>query len=258
MTKPRALDLFCGAGGASRGLQLAGFDVTGIDNRPQPRYIGDRFIQGDALAPPVRLEDFDLVWASPPCQGYSIMRNLPWLKGREYPLLIPAVREMLQASGTHFIIENVNQARKRSALPEGINGGFLCGTMFGLPLYRHRRFETSFYWLAPAHAKHTAVIRGGDTLAGRARDMTFQVPPTEARPVGCDHVGSECNAGGTFSSWPGRREGTNVGHGPGARRTAREAMGVEWMRNDEACQAIPPAYSHHIGTYALMALEAVA
>jgi DNA (cytosine-5)-methyltransferase 1 len=212
------------------GLHLAGFDMTGIDNRPQPRY-PFTFIQGDALNPPVRLSDFDLIWASPPCQGYSIMRNLPWLRDKVYPLLIPAVRAMLQDCGRTFIIENVNQARYREVLPEGIQGGFLCGTMFGLPLYRHRRFETSFMWMAPAHAKHEAVIRPSHTLAGRARDMTF-------------------------STWPGRRNGTSVGHGPGARRTAKEAMGVEWMKNDEALQAIPPAYSQHIGEYAIMALAA--
>ncbi len=222
--RPKALDLFCGAGGAAMGLYRAGFDVVGIDIKKQPRYPFS-FIQGDALRPPVRLEDFDLVWASPPCQGYSIMRNLPWLRGREYPMLIPAVRAMLRSSGTHFIIENVNQARRRATLSEGINGGFLCGTMFGLEIYRHRRFETSFYWFSPGHAQHTAVIRGSRTLAGRTRDMTF-------------------------STWPGRREGTMEGHGPGSRKKARDAMGVAWMKADEATQAIPPAYSTHIGRYA--------
>lgn len=225
---PRCLDLFCGAGGAAMGLHRAGFEVVGVDIRPQPRY-PFTFVRGDALNPPFKFADFDLVWASPPCQGYSIMRNLPWLRGKEYPMLIPAVRAMLQDAGVEYIIENVNQARRTSKLPEGINGGYLCGTMFGLPLYRHRRFETSFFWPIPAHAKHVAVIRGARTLAARERDITF-------------------------AEFPGRRHGTTVGHGPGARKKATEAMDVAWMKNDEATQAIPPAFSEYLGRYAKIAL----
>ena len=50
MGKPHLLDLFCGAGGAAYGYMLAGFHVTGVDIQPQPRYRGDAFLQGDALA----------------------------------------------------------------------------------------------------------------------------------------------------------------------------------------------------------------
>jgi len=133
--RPRALDLFCGAGGAAMGLYCAGFDVTGIDIKRQPRY-PFRFIQGDALKPPVRLEDFDLIWASPPCQAYS--RATAWTGDRSsHPDLIGAVQAMLH--GSHYVIENVQEARRLLRNPS-----MICGSMVGLPVRRHRYFETSF------------------------------------------------------------------------------------------------------------------
>lgn len=149
--KPRALDLYAGAGGISVGLARAGFHVTGVDMNPKVEkywrkgmepYEGE-FHCANALEYP--LDGFDLICASPPCQRFSSLRHLN--KGKEYPDLIQPTRERLMASGTAWCIENVEGA------PLGSTGCLivLCGTMFGLQtpdgraeLRRHRLFETSF------------------------------------------------------------------------------------------------------------------
>mgnify|MGYP001559837088 FL=1 len=125
---PILLDAYSGAGGATRGYQLAGFEVVGVDVVPQKHYIGEHFILADALNvlyalahgdcwpdqcnPPHdwRLEDFDAIHASPPCQYYSRLRHLPWLRDKIYWRSIPPTREALQATGLPYIIENVEDA----------------------------------------------------------------------------------------------------------------------------------------------------
>lgn len=135
-----ALDLFCGAGGASMGLHRAGFDVTGIDCQAQPRY-PFRFVQADALSPPLDLSRFDLIWASPPCQHASIGSKRWVAAGRSYPDLIDATRALL-AGQPFTIMENVPGARIRADV-------VMTGAMFGLPTYRRRHFELSFPMMAP-------------------------------------------------------------------------------------------------------------
>lgn len=131
----RALDLFCGAGGATKGLQRAGFHVTGVDIALQPRYCGDVFVRGDALNPKFILSGFDFIWASPPCQAHTVARVI---HGREHPDLIPATRALLKASGVPWCIENVPNAPIRADY-------VLCGSQFGeRRLKRHRWFEVSW------------------------------------------------------------------------------------------------------------------
>ena len=131
MSKPRLLDLFCGAGGAAMGYHRAGFEVAGVDLNPQPHYPFE-FHQGDAMTWP--LEGFDAIHASPPCQRFS--KSVSKKHRERHPDLIGPTRERLIASGVPWIIENV----PRAPLIDPIT---LCGSSFGLEVRRHRLFEMS-------------------------------------------------------------------------------------------------------------------
>lgn len=255
---PRLLDLFCGAGGAARGYQLADFYVTGVDHVPQPRYCGEAFVQADALTYVAEHgREYDAIHASPPCQGYSIMRNLPWLRDREYPLLITPTRDALVATGKPWVLENVMGAH----LP----AGWLCGAMFGLPVYRHRAFETSFFWLQPGHPRHRQVIKPGRRL-GHRRAVPVYSAAEDARGLasrpnrrGRVPVGFQTETGRhSLAAWQrgngAQRPGVGVGHAAGWRDFAR-ALGVEWMDREGATQAIPPAYTHYLGVELLAVLR---
>lgn len=160
--KPRLLDTFCGAGGCTKGYQMAGFYVVGVDNRPQPHYCGDEFIQADAIEF-IRKHgrEYDAIHASPPCQGYSRMRHLPWLVGREYPLLIEETRTALQETNRPFVIENVADSP--------LNGGLLCGTSLGLNFSRHRRFESNVLLMFPPCPGHDIAFAGRSQMSQKGR-----------------------------------------------------------------------------------------
>ena len=159
----RLLDLFCGAGGAAVGYSRAGFtEIVGVDISPQPNYPFD-FIQADALNPPVRLEDFDLVHASPPCQAFTSLNQM-WNARPHDDLLTPTISML---DGLPHVIENV----ERAPMPESV---VLCGSSFGLGvgdagLRRHRQFQTSHAMLVPPchHARTKRVI---GVYGGHGRD----------------------------------------------------------------------------------------
>lgn len=203
----RALDLFCGAGGATKGLQRAGFHVTGIDIKTQPRYCGDAFIQADALNPPVDLASFDFIWASPPCQDYFALKGLA---GEKRGKLIPRVRDMLVASGVPFVIENVVGSELQNPIQ-------LCGSMFGLGVWRHRLFETSPELLFVPQCHHGLCPK-----------------PIDVTGTGGPFNGIRKASGGGISRKP-----RNLSH-------ARHVMGIEWMTRAELSQATPPAFAEFI------------
>ena len=138
--KPKLLDLYCGAGGVCGIPNKSGyskwFDVTGVDIVPRPNYPG-RFIQADALDYIAQYGwMYDAIHASPPCEGFSHLTPKKY-RGNHINM-IPATRYFLEALGKPYVIENV--ANARHLLREPI---MLCGSMFGLTVWRHRYFETS-------------------------------------------------------------------------------------------------------------------
>jgi DNA (cytosine-5)-methyltransferase 1 len=215
-TKLKALDLCCCAGGAGMGLYQAGFDVTGVDIKAQPRY-PFAFIQADALD--VRFRGFDFIWASPPCQKHTAMKHAPGAKGDANPDLIAPLRKRLKAAGVPWVMENVVGAPLRNTMT-------LCGSMFGLgaqghQLQRHREFESSFP-LPQLKCQH------------------------DARPVIGVYGGHSrrraASAGGrsTKDTWIG-----------GHKAAASEALGIDWMTLNELSEAIPPAFVKFIGEAAM-------
>ncbi len=209
--RPRILDLFCGAGGAAMGYHRAGFDVVGVDNRPQPHYPFE-FIQCDALKF-FRSEDwvrygwrYDAIHASPPCQFYSVATLNHEMES--HVDLVAATRDLLQATGLPYVIENVPGAPLIS--PTTICGGALGLTSGDIQLHRHRLFEATFMILAPPCAQQTI------------------------------HTGSV--VGHSTPSWSRKKLGRNV-----TVAEKRELMGIDWMNRDELAQAIPPAYTELIG-----------
>ena len=158
--KPKLLDLFCGAGGASMGYYRAGFEVEGVDNKPQPHY-PFKFYLADALKFP--LEGYDAYHASPPCQAWSKAAKQWRIKGKVYPELVDAVRALLEITGKPFVIECVPLAPLRETC-------VLNGDMFGMNISRTRHFETSFempFILLPPDRKPIKMgrkVRQGDVV----------------------------------------------------------------------------------------------
>ncbi|MGW5518488.1 DNA methylase [Nocardia africana] len=185
--------------------------MVGVDIAPQPRYPFE-FHQADALEfLAEHAGEFDAIHASPPCQAYTPLGALH--PHKTYPDLVAATRAALDEVGLPYVIENVMSApliKERSIR--------LCGGMFGLRTYRHRRFESRLPLVAPAHPKH--VIRTATKQRRKLWDEGWHVSITGDVGV---YVGPE-------------------------------AMGIDWMSGNELCQAIPPLYTEHIGRQLLAAV----
>jgi DNA (cytosine-5)-methyltransferase 1 len=224
--KPRLLDLFCCAGGASRGYADAGFEVVGVDIEAQPRYPFE-FVEADAMTYP--LNGFDAVHASPPRHDHSKAtrrnRRHKAAEGHGTGWMLAATIDRLAASGLPYVVENVENAD----FPRSVYRVRLCGSSFGLDVQRHRWFASNVPMLQPPCAHHLQRPRFR-SLDSRRKAGTL------ATVVG---VHGHLNYAGEFPL-----------------RCA--AMGIDWMTNDELSQAIPPAYTRFIGEQMIQQFARVA
>ena len=213
---PRLLDLFCCEGGAGTGYARAGFDVTGVDIVAKPRNPHPIIVADAVEYCREHGHEYDAIHASPPCQSYSkALRHM----ATPQPMLIDAIREAMEDTGKPWVIENVVGAPLANDSDLfGRHGVELCGTMFGLRIYRHRIFEASFQLPLP--------------------------------PAPCDHTRHAMN--------PHRAEGRERIYAEHGRQDPEKLwaaeMGVEWMSRHGAREAVPPCFTEWIG--ASLAVEA--
>jgi len=221
----RLLDLYCKAGGASKGYADAGFEVVGIDIKKQKRYPFE-FIQADCLEILQDLDylrTFDLIAASPPCQTHSRTKHLRDAQGGTTTKidLIPQTREALIASGKPYVIENVPGAPLIKPVQ-------FCGSSFGLKVRRHRLFESNLE-LTGSVCKHKE--QGKPIGVYGAMNDTAQ---------GLDKTTGKYVIGGSTAKTV---------------EEAREAMGIDWMIWGELVEAIPPRYTWEIGKQLILMID---
>jgi DNA (cytosine-5)-methyltransferase 1 len=222
----RVLDLCSGAGGASRGYVQAGHQVWGVDLHPQPNYLKSGaagFLQADVLdvlrEPWIAKVDF--ISVSPPCQFYSAMSRCRPDLAEQYPDLIGPCRELLNATGRPWVIENVPAARPWMKDPV-----LLCAQQFrpGVLLYRHRLIEAGGGLVLQEPPKPP------ESLPGRRRECGWPHPVPASRA----------------GHWVPGTAISVAGH-VGNVALAREVMEISWTTREELAEAVPPYYTEWIG-----------
>ena len=160
----RVVDLFCGAGGMSLGLQEAGFEIAAGFDHWEPalatyrRNLGPhaRLLdlgQVEAAAAKVSAFAPDLIAGGPPCQDFSSAGRR--VEGRQANLTVAFAEIVDRCAPRFFLMENVPQVR-RSVAYRALRGTLseyevaeviLDASLCGVPQRRKRFF--AFGWRQP-------------------------------------------------------------------------------------------------------------
>jgi DNA (cytosine-5)-methyltransferase 1 len=194
--------------------------VIGVDLSPQPNY-PFQFVQADALQ---HLDDLLTIGN---VADFAAIHASPvcygWSKMRD-------CRPGSKDDQPDYItpIRPLLQATGLPWVIENVPGAPLrdyvqiCGSGLGMTLQRHRWFEATFpLWGIP-----------------------------------CSHGSNRWNAAYGHATGRKRRRVPVIGEWRTPRHLQFEAMGIDWMALEELTEAIPPAYTEHIGRALLAAIEA--
>ncbi|WP_435154514.1 DNA cytosine methyltransferase [Haladaptatus sp. DFWS20] len=112
----KAIDLFCGAGGFSCGFEQAGISVEyGVDRNEQALKTFDETHDGEAIHHDISEgvpdafadEAFDIVFGSPPCQGFSDARGHRRLDDERNELVFSFIQWIRELDPDYVMMENV-------------------------------------------------------------------------------------------------------------------------------------------------------
>jgi DNA (cytosine-5)-methyltransferase 1 len=206
----RLLDLCCSWGGAAWGYHLAAQDAgirLDITGVDILPMPGYPFRFIQADALTFPLAGYDFVHASPVCWKWSAYRRRPKLTGKDYPDMIGPLRTRLEDWGGPYAMENVPGAPLRDPVT-------YCGSSFGLDVRRHRLIEAG----------------GGLMLTAPPCDHGWQTPRF---PQATNRKNLRCTV--------------EIGVYRIPLKVQQQAMGIDWMPLKHLSQAVPPAYTRHIG-----------